>query len=157
MDFDNYNYSVNETTSGIKAAAYKRTFKEYNPTNKDKKEDIIEAKPTLTHSINNTHYLAVVENKYKNEDDDSDDQSADDEENSDAGSEDTDGDGSRSDDDVDSDDDDPDNSGKCFLPTSCKFKLNRFKFSTIFANHQLVLFSIEVLIANVKFQMKTVV
>jgi hypothetical protein len=73
MDFDNYNYSVNETTSGIKAAAYKRTFKEYNPTNKDKKEDIIEAKPTLTHSINNTHYLAVVENKYKNEDDDSDD------------------------------------------------------------------------------------
>jgi hypothetical protein len=73
MDFDNYDSSVNETTSGIKAAAYKRVFKDYNPTNKDKKEDIIEAKPTLTHSINNTHYLALVDNKYKNEHDDNDD------------------------------------------------------------------------------------
>ena len=74
MDFDNYDSSSNEKHLGIKAAAYKRAFKEYNPTNKDKKEDIIEAKPTLTHSINNTHYLAVVDNKYKNEDDDSDDE-----------------------------------------------------------------------------------
>ena len=58
---------------GIKALSHKKVFADYKKDNNDKfqkKEDIIETKPILTHSINNTNYLSLVHYESDNEDED---------------------------------------------------------------------------------------
>jgi hypothetical protein len=69
MDFANYDtktvYNKDELL-GIKAIAHKKAFADYTPSKKEiEEQDIIESKPVLTNSINNTHFLSVVENKYE--------------------------------------------------------------------------------------------
>lgn len=68
MNFDDYipsdakNVYKKDELLGIKALAHKKVFADYKKDNKE--EDIIESKPVLTNSIDNTHYLSVVEDKY---------------------------------------------------------------------------------------------
>jgi len=76
MDFNKYTPSdtkiVNKNeTIGLKAVSYKKNNINYTPcyTNNEK-QTIIETTPILTNSINNTHFLSLVENKYKKDNDD---------------------------------------------------------------------------------------
>jgi hypothetical protein len=75
MDFDKYIQSNNTSiktneTIGLKAASYKKmneNFSSYYTDNQ--KQNIIETKPILTNSINNTHFLSLVEDKYNKDND----------------------------------------------------------------------------------------
>jgi hypothetical protein len=75
MDFDKYIQSNNTSikkyeTNGLKAASYKKmneNFSSYYTNNQ--KQNIIETKPILTNSINNTYFLSLVEDKYNKDND----------------------------------------------------------------------------------------
>jgi hypothetical protein len=77
MDFDKYIQSNNTSvdkyeTIGLKAASYKKmneNFSSYYTKKKIQNEDVIETKPILTNSINNTHFLSLVEDKYNKDND----------------------------------------------------------------------------------------
>jgi hypothetical protein len=75
MDFDKYTPSdainVNKhEVIGLKAVSYKKMNEKFSScyTN-NQKQNIIENKPILTNSINNTHFLSLVEDKYNKEND----------------------------------------------------------------------------------------
>lgn len=81
MNFDDYTPSdakkvyKKDELIGIKAVAPKKVFADYKKENKEnfrKNEDIVESKPVLTNSINNTNYLSLVPDKYESVVDDED-------------------------------------------------------------------------------------
>jgi hypothetical protein len=56
--------------SGLKAMAYqKEEFAHYKDSKNINKEDIIEAKPVLTNSLNDINLLSVIPNNYNKHDD----------------------------------------------------------------------------------------
>jgi len=64
MDFANYDSKKVYNKDELLCIKNKE-FANYTASKKEFKEhDIIESKPVLTNSINNTHYLSLVENKY---------------------------------------------------------------------------------------------
>jgi hypothetical protein len=73
MNFDKYTPSdstiVNkDETIGLKARSYKKMNTNYTPCDTTK-PNIIETTPVLTNSINNTHFISLVEDKYNKDKD----------------------------------------------------------------------------------------
>jgi len=59
------NYDSKKIYNKDELLAMKKPFADYTSSKKEiKEEDIIESKPVLTNSIDNTHYLSVVEDKF---------------------------------------------------------------------------------------------
>ena len=74
MDFDKYTPSDatilnKDEVIGLKALSYKKMKSKYTPCNCNQKQTIIETTPVLTNSINNTHFLSLVEDKYNKDND----------------------------------------------------------------------------------------
>jgi hypothetical protein len=77
MDFDKYTPSDatflnKDEVIGLKAVSYKKmnsTYASYDTNKYIQKQNIIETTPVLTNSINNTHFLSLVEDEYNKEHD----------------------------------------------------------------------------------------